>query len=234
MCLIAQYRANIGRFDLLRGPIRSNKMKSISVSTKAVGGRFIPNGLSILLLCLLYSALGTQQSNKGDEGKNLSPGNVFYNKGEEGINLSSENLNCYCCDPVKNVHSMVRDSSKMCNKSSYKLEWNKIMKRVNGNREHSVTIAHWNGGASQLGKSSKGIEKLEQLKLILSNNKIDIPGISEANLKNDLDPCNYRIDGFDCIKSGGETARTITYIKSNLNYKVLTNQMENDCAENWL
>ena len=86
----------------------------------------------------------------------------------------------------------------------------------------------------KLEKSSKGIEKLEQVKLILSNNKIDILGISEANLKNDLDPCNYRIDGFDCIKSGGDTARTITFIKSNLNYKVITNLMENDCAENWL
>ena len=213
MCLISHYRANIGRFDAVRGPIRSKKIKSKTVSISAVGGRTIPKGLlSILLVCLLFSALGNYRLDKGETGRNL-----YSNK-------------CVCNQFI----NLCSDVSEMCNRPNHNLDWNKLMRSRNGNRGHSVTIAHWNGGSSQIGKSAKGIEKLEQIKQILGRNKIDILGISEANLIKDLDPCKYRIDGFDCVKSGGDTARTMTFIKSNLNYKVITNLMDDDCAENWL
>ena len=118
-------------------------------------------------------------------------------------------------EEVCNLNSYYSVRYNMCKGLAYSLDWNKYMKITNGNKEPTITIGHWNGGSSQLGKSAKGIEKLEQIKHILGNNKIDILGISEANLKQDLDPCHYRIEGFDCIKSGGNTARTITYIKAN-------------------
>ena len=108
------------------------------------------------------------------------------------------------------------------------------MKITNGNKGSTITIGHWNGGSSQLGKSARGIEKLEQIKHILGNNNIDILGITEANLQMDLDPCNYRIEGYDCLKSEGNIARTVSYIKSNLNYKVCPNLMNDGCAENWV
>lgn len=207
MCIIAQFRAKIGLFDAARGPSKSNKMKFMPIVSKnAVGKRTIPKGLlSIFLVLLLSSAKPFLGSYK-------------LNQGEEVCNLNS----------YYNVRY------NMCNGLAYSLDWNKLMKITNGNKEHTVTIGHWNGGSSQLGKSAKGIEKLEQIKQILGNNKIDILGISEANLKQDLDPSNYRIDGFDCVKSGGDTARTITFIKSNLNYKVCTNLMNDGSAENWL
>ena len=56
------------------------------------------------------------------------------------------------------------------------------MKALNGNIKNSITLAHWNGGSSFLGKSEKGREKLQEIKDILRDNNIDILGISEANL----------------------------------------------------
>ena len=35
-------------------------------------------------------------------------------------------------------------------------EWNSEMRALNGNRSNRLNIAHWNGGSSHLGKSSKG------------------------------------------------------------------------------
>ena len=108
------------------------------------------------------------------------------------------------------------------------------MKMVNGNKELTITIGHWNGGSSCLGRSVRGLHKLEQIKFILGKYKIDILGISEANLLHDLDPCHYRIEGYHCIKSGNKIARSITYVRSTLNYKVNSDLMNNNSAENWL
>ena len=108
------------------------------------------------------------------------------------------------------------------------------MKIVNGNRDSTITLGHWNGGRSQLGKSAKGLEKLEQIKIILEKYKIDVVGITEANLLQDLDPCFYKIDGYDCIKSGGNIARSVSYVRSTLNYKDCSTLMNDTSAENWL
>ena len=94
----------------------------------------------------------------------------------------------------------------------YKFDWNKYMKIVNGNRESTITLGHWIGGSSHLGKSVRGLHKLEQIKFILDKYKIDILGISEANLDHKLDPCYYRNEGYDCIKSGNKIARSISYV----------------------
>ena len=116
----------------------------------------------------------------------------------------------------------------------YKFDWNAHMKMVNGNKNSTITLGHWNGGSSHLGKSDKGLHKLEQIKFILKEYNVDILGISEANLHHDLDLCHYRIDGYDCIKSREKIARAITYVRSTLNYKVNFDLMNDYSAENWL
>ena len=35
-------------------------------------------------------------------------------------------------------------------------DWNSYMKAINGNIKNTISIAHWNGGSSFLGKSGKG------------------------------------------------------------------------------
>ena len=69
-----------------------------------------------------------------------------------------------------NLNSVNHDRSTMCTDWPYALDWNKYMKITNGNRESTITIGHWNGGSSQLGKSARGIEKLKQIKHILGKN----------------------------------------------------------------
>ena len=64
------------------------------------------------------------------------------------------------------------------------------MKVLNGNIKNTITIAHWNGGSSSLGKSEKGKEKLLEVENLLTNHKIDILGLSEANLDDELDEYN--------------------------------------------
>ena len=114
-----------------RGLIKSNKMKFKPVVSKnAIGKRTIPKCLlSILLVLLLFSAISFL-------------GNYKLNQGED----------------VCNLYSDYSAGDNMCKGLNYSLDWNKLMKIVNGNREHTVTIAHWNGGSSQIGKSAKGIE----------------------------------------------------------------------------
>ena len=64
---------------------------------------------------------------------------------------------------------------------------------ISRNTQNSITIAHWNGGASYLADSQKEIEKLQEIKLLLKQHKIDIMGISEANIKWEINEANYHI-----------------------------------------
>ena len=43
-----------------------------------------------------------------------------------------------------------------------------LTKAINGNTKNCINIAHWNGGNSHLGKSSKGKENLEDVKFLLN------------------------------------------------------------------
>ena len=207
MCLIAHYRAKIGLFDVAKGPRNLSNLESKPMECRNTSRRSfnIRGLLSICLILLLVSA---------------EPFSWSYN-----LNNASTNYNL-------NIDNY--DRPTLCNICPYKLDWNKYMKIVNGNRASTITVGHWNGGSSQLGKSAKGQEKLEQIMYILGKNNIDVLGITEANLLQDLDPCYYRIEGYDCIKSGGNIARTVSYIKSNLNYKVCPTLMNDASAENWI
>ena len=52
-------------------------------------------------------------------------------------------------------------------------EWNSYMKAMNGNKT-CINVAHWNGGSSHLGKSSKGKEKLHHVKFLLNKYNVDV------------------------------------------------------------
>ena len=61
------------------------------------------------------------------------------------------------------------------------IAWNALMMAINGNIKNCINIAHWKGGSSHLGKSSKGKEKVEHAKFLLNKHNIDVLGLSEAN-----------------------------------------------------
>ena len=93
---------------------------------------------------------------------------------KSGNNEGKHNMNLKICP-------------KMHNHGFYNFDWNKHMKMVYRNKELTITIGHWNGGSSHLGRSVRGLHKLEQIKFILGKYKVDVMGISEANLLYDLD-----------------------------------------------
>ena len=101
------------------------------------------------------------------------------------------------------------------------INWNNYMRSYNGNGKNSLILAHLNAGAGYLGKSSKGKEKLVHIENFLQAHKIDIIGISEANLGSEISDHEVKIDGYDLIRSKGNIARVKTYIRSELDYKVL-------------
>ena len=113
------------------------------------------------------------------------------------------------------------------------INWNLFMRMTNGNGKETLTISHWNGGGSYLGMSDRGKEKLRNIKFLLSEYKMDIFGVSEANVSSLLSESEYHIDGYDTILSQGNPSRLIVYIKNNLSYKV-RNDLKTDVAAIWL
>ena len=112
-------------------------------------------------------------------------------------------------------------------------DWNAYMKAMNGNIKNNISIGHWNWGSSFLGKSDKGREKLTEVENILTKFKLDVLGLSEANLDIDLQNYNYQIQGYQCIKSPGNVSRLVVYIRDGLVWRELKNY-GNDLSCIWL
>ena len=94
-------------------------------------------------------------------------------------------------------------------------------------------MGHWNGGPSFLGNSLRGNDKLESIKEILSNNELDILGISEANIESNTDHSKVNIEGYSMIKSGGNISRLCVYYRSDLSVKIINRNL-NNIAAIWL
>ena len=62
-------------------------------------------------------------------------------------------------------------------------DWNAYMKAINGNKT-CIDVAHWNGGSSHLGKSSKGREKLLHARFLLSKYNVDLLEYLKRTCKN--------------------------------------------------
>ena len=97
----------------------------------------------------------------------------------------------------------------------------------------NITIAHWNGGSSFLAKSDRGREKLNEIENFLKEKKIDILGVSEANLDSTIPECEYKIPGYSIVRSHGAISRIITYISDNLIWRELKD-FAKDVSCNWL
>ena len=106
------------------------------------------------------------------------------------------------------------------NKNFLSEVWNKEMRSYNGNTKKNITIGHWNGGPSYLGNSLRGKDKLEAIRIILEDHKIDILGVSEANIDTNIDQSQILIQGYNMAKSEGNIARICVFYKSNLNVKI--------------
>ena len=107
------------------------------------------------------------------------------------------------------------------------------MRMVNGNHKNTITIAHWNGGSSFLSKSEKGWEKLNEIENYLCNHKIDILGVSEANLDTKIPEYEYKIQGYSTVKSPGAVSRIISYISDDIIWKEKTN-FGKELSCNWI
>ena len=115
----------------------------------------------------------------------------------DGVFCSSSvsSIHCTYLDhrSIANINVLKSPSSKADVQPSHlKLlarDWNSFMKATNGNKT-CINVAHWNGGSSHLGKSSKGKEMLQHVKYLIDKHNVDVFGLSEANLHksvNELD-----------------------------------------------
>ena len=80
--------------------------------------------------------------------------------------------------------------------------------------------------------SERGKEKFENIKLLLSEHKLDILGISEANLSSQVSSSLYHIEGYNTLIAPGNPSRLVVFIKNNLTYK-LRSDLNSDLAALW-
>merc|ERR1712240_45302 len=112
-------------------------------------------------------------------------------------------------------------------------DWNSYMKALNGNKT-CLDVAHWNGGSSHLGKSSKGREKLLHFKFLLSKYNLDVLGLSEANLHKSVNNLEYKIDKYKVYHQDLKIARIVTYVREDWDCKIEESLMDPDIACIWL
>ena len=104
-----------------------------------------------------------------------------------------------------------------------------------GNKKSNyIQCGWWNNkiGQNHLGRTTK-----DQVTATLSKHKLDILGISEANILKDDDQSSTKIKGYDTINDkliNSGRARSTIYIKSALKYNIRYDLMEDDTAEVWL
>ena len=109
--------------------------------------------------------------------------------------LEYSNLNLGLHRGTNEVRNLWPSSMMVRNYQPRARDWNSYMKALNGNKT-CLDVAHWNGGSSHLGKSSKGKEKLLHTKFLLSKYNLDVLGLSEANLHNSVNELEYKIDNY--------------------------------------
>ena len=66
----------------------------------------------------------------------------------------------------------------------------------------TIKLAHWNRGSSHLGTSNLGKAKLENIKFLLSKHKLDVLGVSEANIERGTQDHEYRVHGYSTKRRG--------------------------------
>ena len=222
-----QFRIRIGSFDLGRISCKANK--SLNYNSKQVDGV-----ASFSLVLLLYLSLGFSLLYL-DMYMKSSCGLTSVNSSNQSLVQEPYTVNCthfvlYVWINGRGLGTKLYPPLFLPGVG----DWNTYMRAINGNsKKNTVTLAHWNASSSFLGKSERGREKLREIENYLHQHKIDILGVSEANLDNTLGEYEYKIQGYSSIKSGRDTARVITYIREDLIWKELKNY-GNNLACTWL
>ena len=190
------YRIRIGNFNLRRGNVKSPKRKENLKCNVPPPRYFILLCLGLLLPTVVLNC-----------GLNIQSGGCASSKSYNGhISI--------CLDSKENTLM----SAFVCI-----IDWNSYMKAINGNIKNTISIAHWNGGSSFLGKSEKGREKLNEVENFPVENKLDVLGLSEANLDSEVQEYNYKIQGYHCVKSPGNISRLVVFIREGLIWRELKN-----------
>ena len=158
MISIELYRQRVGNFNFNKPSLKQTVCK---LDEPSLGKSYKLKGILLILLILQTNIESMVDRNSGN--------NVYKSRQNLGNNIYKSR---------QNYHNM-----------NFKSEvWNKEMRSYNGNTKKSITIGHWNGGPSYLGNSVKGREKLEAIRIFLEEHKIDILGVSEANIDMNIDP----------------------------------------------
>ena len=109
---------------------------------------------------------------------------------------------------------------------------NKRVKCINGNRENSFNLVHWNLGARYWDK------KVDDIQAMVDELKPDLALISEANLFTGLEVHLRLVTGYSvhCTK-GFEVmgySRLVLLVRDGFEVEVIENWMEDDLATIWL
>ena len=165
------YRARIGLFNLRKCVGKSSKLKCCRVMSRYCGKILLILEVASLILAMIVSV-------------DVSSGGLVENDClshlDPGLLRLSNNLPYLARGPIRVQNYQL----KIC-------DWNAYMKAMNGNKT-CLDVAHWNGGSSHLGKSSKGREKLLHAKFLLSKYNLDVFGLSEANLHKSVNGLEYK------------------------------------------
>ena len=185
MISIDLYRQRIGRFNSNKYSVK--KQLYPSDKNKSQNSK-----LYILLCILLLSTCGIETSARHSKSTNYNSGtSATYSLETSAINgtsVSYVNRTSVTYGTSARMSVYENDLYASNHKCSYMNTyhptiWNKLMHITNGNIRSYITMGHWNGGPSYLGNSLRGNDKLESIKEILSNNELDILGISESNIE---------------------------------------------------
>ena len=112
---------------------------------------------------------------------------------------------------------------------------NSVIHNITGNfKESNLLMMHWNAGPAFLER------KLHNIEAIVSDKKPHIIGISEANLRREVDKLEVNIEGYileylEALENDEvNLSRLCVYIRSDIKYKRLTNLENRTDAAIWL
>ena len=132
----------------------------------------------------------------------------------------------------------IYDFESRTRKNTTRKQLNKLKHATEGNKSKSnlkLRIGYWNNKSSA---GQKAVSLRDKLCMVLKENEIDILGVSESNIFSEDNKADTKIKGYETINdkllSKYGRARSTTYIKSKLKYKVRSDLMDEEVPEVWI
>ena len=205
--ILSEYRLVIGTWDLRRGTSKRKWKVRMECNKERKAGK--PMLLSLILLVLVYGLVDNGAVCK----ENVSVVNTEWSWRPGSCHL----------EPREESVSHFLPISK---------DWNKRMRSENGNgreRGNSLKFVHWNPGSAFLQNKMDEIEALVELE------QPNILGISEANFNLNTPEYEVLIPNYKLVlpnisPSVNSVARTVLYVREDLQYKVRLDLMPVDSA----